>query len=113
MSQRALLLEAHHTTHIRDVTHPSSSPNALGGREGVGAKPDDARAAELPRGVQSGLRVPGAVSQYRGTGPQIHQRLVEGGGHGVRAYRTVQNYVVNGRTRRSSTRRRRPSRCRR
>ena len=105
MSQRALLLEAHHTTHIEGTELSIEQAEQLWtGVPVPQAREDDAR--ELLN-YRSAFHL---VSDYLESGQpiteslirEIHQRLVEGvrGGEGnPGAYRTVQNYVVNSRTR--------------
>ena len=105
MSQRALLLEAHHTTHI-EGTHLTidQSERLWAGQPVPEAQADDVRELLNYREAFN------LVSEYLVSGEpvteglirEIHRRLVEGvrgeqGGPG--AYRTVQNYVVNSRTR--------------
>ncbi len=105
MSQQALLLEAHHTTHIEGTQLTLEQAERLWAGQAV----DDARADD----VRELLNYRGAfnlVSEYLGSGEpiteglirEIHKRLVEGvrGGAGDPGrYRTVQNYVANSRTR--------------
>ncbi len=104
MEKRALMLEAHHTTHIEGtrLTLPQAE-RLLEGKTVPGADPDDARellnyrsAFEL---VSSYLQTKGPVTE--GLIREIHKHLVEG----VRgntaapgAYRKIQNYVVNSQT---------------
>ena len=104
MGQRALLLEAHHTTHIEGTRLTLGESERLFAGEGVpGADPDDARELLNYRDAFT------FVSNYldRGTPVteslirEIHRCLVEGvrGGQGAPGqYRRVQNYVVDGRT---------------
>ena len=105
MSQRALLLEAHHTTHI-EGTHLTieQSEHLWAGRPVAGAQADDVRELLNYREAFN------LVSEYLESGEpvteglirEIHKRLVDGvrgGQGGPGAYRTVQNYVVNSRTR--------------
>lgn len=105
MSQRALLLEAHYTTHIEGTQLTlEQSERVWAGDEVAGARPDDVRELLNYREAFS------LVSTYLESGEpvteglirEIHKRLVGGvrgeeGGPGV--YRTVQNYVVNSATR--------------
>ena len=105
MSQQALLLEAHHTTHIEGTQLTLEQAERLWAGQAV----DEARADD----VRELLNYRGAfnlVSEYLGSGEpiteglirEIHQRLVDGvrGGAGDPGrYRTVQNYVANSRTR--------------
>ena len=105
MSQRALLLEAHHTTHI-EGTHLTieQSERLWAGQPVAEAQADDVRELLNYRGAFN------LVSEYLESGEpiteglirEIHKRLVEGvrggeGGPGI--YRRVQNYVVNSVTR--------------
>ncbi len=105
MSQRALLLEAHHTTHI-EGTHLTlaQSERVWAGEHVAGTRPDDVLELLNYRGAFA------LVSSYLESGEpiteglirEIHKRLVDGvrggeGGPGV--YRAVQNYVVNNATR--------------
>ncbi len=105
MSQRALLLEAHHTTHIEGTALTIDQAEQLwGGQDVPQARVDDVR--ELLNYRQAF----NLVSDYLDSGEpiteglirEIHKRLVDGvrggeGGPGV--YRTVQNYVVSSHTR--------------
>lgn len=104
MSQRALLLEAHHTTHIEGTHLTIEQAERLWAGERVeDARPDDVR--ELLNYRQAF----NLVSEYLHGGEpiteglirEIHKRLVEGvrGGSGAPgAYRTIQNYVANSAT---------------
>ncbi|MBN9690562.1 MAG: Fic family protein [Verrucomicrobia bacterium] len=105
MRSRALLLEAHHTTHI-EGTHLTleQSERLLAGLAVPEADPDDARELLNYRDAFE------FVSGYLGDGGpvteglirEIHRRLVAGvrGGAGQPGeYRRVQNYVVNSVTR--------------
>jgi Fic family protein len=105
MSQRALLLEAHHTTHI-EGTHLTidQSERLWAGQPVAEAQADDVRELLNYREAFN------LVSEYLESGEpvteglirEIHKRLVDGvrgGQGGPGAYRTVQNYVVNSRTR--------------
>ncbi len=101
MARRALILEAHHTTHI-EGTHLtlSQSEQLLEGKPIPEADPDE---------VQELLNYKKSfefVSQYledggpitEGLVREIHRRLVEGVRGGAAApgeYRKIQNYVVN------------------
>jgi Fic family protein len=101
MSQRALLLEAHHTTHIEGTHLTVEQAERLWSGEKVAeARPDDVR--ELLNYRQAF----NLVSEYLHGGElvteglirEIHKRLVEGvrGGSGAPgAYRTIQNFVAN------------------
>ena len=105
MSQRALLLEAHHTTHIEGTQLTLDEAARLWAGETVaGASSDDVRELLNYRGAFN------LVSEYLGSGEpiteglirEIHKRLVDGVRGGVGdpgRYRTVQNYVANSRTR--------------
>jgi Fic family protein len=105
MSQRALLLEAHHTTHI-EGTHLTieQAERLWAGKPVTDAAADDVRELLNYRGAFA------LVSEYLDSGEpiteglirEIHKRLVEGvrGGEGAPgAYRTVQNFVANSQTR--------------
>jgi len=104
MSERALILEAHHTTHI-EGTHLTldQAERLLAGEPVPAADPDDVR--ELLNYRQAF----GFVSEYLDSGApiteglirEIHKRLVEGVRGGAATpgqYRKVQNYVVNSAT---------------
>lgn len=104
MSQRALLLEAHHTTHI-EGTHLTieQAERLWEGGKVEDARPDDVRELLNYRGAFN------LVSEYLHSGQpiteglirEIHKRLVEGvrGGSGAPgAYRTIQNFVANSTT---------------
>jgi Fic family protein len=104
MSERALVLEAHHTTHI-EGTHLTldQAERLLAGKSVPEADPDDVR--ELLNYRQAFE----FVSEYLDSGApiteglirEIHKRLVEGVRGGTAApgqYRKVQNYVVNSAT---------------
>jgi len=104
MGERALVLEAHHTTHI-EGTHLtlSQAERLLAGEPVPEADPDDARELLNYR------RAFGFVSEYLESGSplteglirEIHRRLVEGVRGGAATpgfYRKVQNYVVNSAT---------------
>lgn len=105
MSQRALLLEAHHTTHIEGTELTLEQAELLwAGQEVAQAQEDDARELLNYREAFN------LVSDYLDAGEpvteglirEIHKKLVagvRGGEGGPGAYRTVQNYVVNSRTR--------------
>ena len=104
MSQRALLLEAHHTTHIEGTQLTLEQSQAVWeGRAVDAANADDVRELLNYRDAFQ------LVSEYLSSGlpitetliRSIHQRLVEGvrGGEGKPgAYRLIQNYVVSGKT---------------
>jgi Fic family protein len=105
MSARALLLEAHHTTHIEGTELTLDEAARLWAGETVaGAKRDDVRELLNYRDAFN------LVSDYLGSGEpiteglvrEIHQRLVKdvrGGAAQPGSYRTIQNYVANSRTR--------------
>jgi Fic family protein len=105
MRSRALLLEAHHTTHIEGTRLTLEQAEAiLNGRQVVEADPDDVRELLNYRTAFE------FVSEYLGSGGpiteglirEIHKRLVQGVRGGTAApgiYRAVQNYVVNSLTR--------------
>lgn len=105
MGERALILEAHHTTHIEGTRLTLEQAERLWGGERVPeADPDDARELLNYR------RAFDFVSRYLGDGGpvteglirEIHKRLVEGvrgGSAAPREYRRLQNYVVNSSTR--------------
>lgn len=104
MSQRALLLEAHHTTHIEGTHLTIEQAERLWSGETVDdARPDDVRELLNYRDAFN------LVSEYLGSGDpvteglirEIHKRLVEGvrgGSGGPGAYRNIQNYVANSAT---------------
>ena len=104
MGDRALVLEAHHTTHIEGTRLTLEQSERLWAGERVPeADPDDARELLNYREAFD------FVSQYLGSGGpvteglvrEIHKRLVEGVRGGSAApgeYRRVQNYVVNSAT---------------
>jgi Fic family protein len=101
MGARALVLEAHHTTHIEGTRLTlEQSERLLAGQEVPEADPDDVRELLNYR------RAFELVSAYLGGGGpitealvrEIHRRLVEGVRGGSAApgeYRRSQNYVVN------------------
>jgi Fic family protein len=101
MSQRALLLEAHHTTHIEGTQLTLDEAARLWAGEKVeGADRDDVRELLNYRGAFQ------LVSEYLHSGEpiteglirEIHKRLVTGvrGGAGQPGqYRTIQNHVAN------------------
>ena len=101
MQDRALVLEAHHTTHIEGTQLTlEQSERILAGQKVSGARPDDARellnykkAFDLVSNyVEAGEPITEALIR------QIHKRLVLGV-RGNKAspgeYRKIQNYVVN------------------
>jgi Fic family protein len=101
MGRRALILEAHHTTHIEGTRLSlEQAERLLEGKPVPEADPDDARELLNYR------RAFNFVSEYLETGGpiteglirEIHKRLVEGVRGGAAAageYRKIQNYVVN------------------
>ncbi len=104
MGDRALVLEAHHTTHI-EGTHLTldQAERLLAGESVLDADPDDVRELLNYR------RAFEFVSDYLDSGApiteglirEIHKRLIEGvrGGSATPGqYRKVQNYVVNSAT---------------
>jgi len=104
MSQRALLLEAHHTTHIEGTQLTLEQAEKLwDGGDVENANPDDRQELLNYRNAFN------LVAEYLTDGSpiteglirEIHKRLVEGvrGGQGQPGrYRTIQNYVVSGQT---------------
>lgn len=104
MGARALVLEAHHTTHIEGTRLTlEQAERLLAGQNVADADPDDAR--ELLNYRQAFE----LVSEYLGSGlpvtegliREIHRRLVEGvrgGSAQPGEYRRVQNYVANAAT---------------
>jgi len=104
MGERALVLEAHHTTHIEGTKLTLDQAERLWLGENVPeADPDDTRELLNYR------RAFDLVSEYISSGEQIteslireiHKRLVEGVRGGMASpgvYRTVQNYVINSAT---------------
>lgn len=105
MSQRALLLEAHHTTHI-EGTHLTLNEAARlwAGQKVEGANRDDVRELLNYREAFN------LVAEYLGSGEpitealirEIHARLVtgvRGGAAQPGQYRLIQNYVGNSHTR--------------
>jgi len=104
MQNRALVLEAHHTTHI-EGTHLTleQSEKLLSGKKVAGVDPDDKRELLNYRDAFD------FVTEYLDKGEpiteglirEIHKRLVRGV-RGDKAepgdYRRVQNYVVNSKT---------------
>ncbi|MFA6111768.1 MAG: Fic family protein [Candidatus Latescibacterota bacterium] len=104
MSQRAFLLEAHHTTHIEGTQLTIQQAERLWAGETVDeARPDDVR--ELLNYRDAFNLVSGYLSSgepvTEGLIREIHKRLVQGvrGGAGDPGrYRTIQNYVANSQT---------------
>jgi Fic family protein len=104
MGQRALVLEAHHTTHIEGTRLTlAQAEQLLAGKPVPEADPDDVRELLNYRHafdfVSQYLKDGGPVTE--GLIREIHKRLVEGVRGGAAApgeYRKVQNYVVNSQT---------------
>lgn len=101
MGHRALILEAHHTTHIEGTRLTlEQAEQLLAGKSVPEADPDDVRellnykrAFEY---VSNYLEDGGPITE--GLVREIHKRLVEGVRGGAAApgeYRKIQNYVVN------------------
>jgi len=101
MGRRALILEAHHTTHIEGTRLTlEQAERLLEGNPVPEADPDDVRellnyrnASEF---VSEYLEDGGPITE--GLVREIHKRLVEGVRGGAAApgeYRKIQNYVVN------------------
>jgi len=105
MGARALVLEAHYTTHIEGTRLTlEQSERLLAGGTVHDADPDDVRELLNYRGafefVSTWLGDGGPITE--GLVREIHKRLVEGVRGGSAApgeYRRVQNYVVNSATR--------------
>jgi Fic family protein len=105
MRSRALLLEAHHTTHIEGTRLTlEQAEDILAGREVAEADPDDIRELLNYRAafefVSEYLESAGPIGE--GLIREIHKRLVEGVRGGTATpgtYRKAQNYVVNSLTR--------------
>lgn len=105
MSERALLLEAHHSTHIEGTQLTLEQSERLwAGEQVAAALPDDMRELLNYRDafhlVAQSLQAGDPVTETLLRG--IHARLVEGvrGGQGEPGrYRTTQNFVVNSITR--------------
>jgi len=101
MRSRALLLEAHHTTHIEGTRLTlEQAERLLAGETVEGTDPDDARELLNYRDafefVSGYLNEGGPMTE--GLIREIHQRLVagvRGGSARPGEYRRVQNYVVN------------------
>ena len=101
MQKRALVLEAHYTTHIEGTQLTlEQSERILAGQKVRGARPDDAqellnykKAFELVSGyLESGEPITEALIR------QIHKRLVQsvrGNKASPGEYRKIQNYIVN------------------
>ena len=104
MSDRALVLEAHHTTHIEGTQLTlEQSERLLAGKKVRGADPDDTRELLNYRKAFD------LVSEYLESGDpvtellvkEIHRQLVKGVRGGKAApgqYRKVQNHVINSTT---------------
>jgi Fic family protein len=105
MSQRALLVEAHATTHIEGTELTLSQAERLwAGKKVAQVRADDVR--ELLN-YREAFQL---VSEYLGSGEpiteglirEIHKRLVDGvrgGEGGPGTYRAIQNFVANSKTR--------------
>ena len=104
MSERALLLEAHHTTHIEGTELTlEQSERLLAGEQLPETNPDDTRELLNYRDAFEFVAeyVQGDSLINEGLIREIHKRLVEGVRGGSAApgeYRRVQNYVVNAAT---------------
>ncbi len=105
MGRRALVLEAHHTTHI-EGTHLTldQAERLMGGKRVSGADPDDVRELLNYRKafefVSDYLEDGGPITE--GLVREIHKLLVQGVRGGTAnpgEYRKIQNYVVNSATR--------------
>jgi len=104
MGRRALILEAHHTTHIEGTRLTlEQAERLLAGKRVPEADPDDAR--ELLNYREAFEFVSGYLSKQgpitEGLIREIHKRLVKsvrGGAAAPGEYRTVQNYVVHSET---------------
>ncbi len=104
MGQRALLLEAHHTTHI-EGTHLTldQAQRLFEGRAVDDADPDDVRELLNYRTAFEFVSdyLDGGAPITEGLIREIHKRLVNdvrGGSGSPGEYRKVQNYVVNSAT---------------
>ena len=101
MARRALILEAHHTTHIEGTRLTlEQAERLLEGNPVPEADPDDVRELLNYRNafefVSEYLEDGGPITE--GLVREIHKRLVEGVRGGAAApgeYRKIQNYVVN------------------
>lgn len=104
MGSRALVLEAHHTTHIEGTKLTlAESERLLADAAVPGADPDDVRELlnyrEAFEFVSAWLGSGGPVTE--GLVREIHKRLVvdvRGGSAAPGEYRRIQNYVVNAST---------------
>ena len=104
MQNRALVLEAHHTTHIEGTTLTlEQSEQLLAGQKLPDADPNDTQELMNYRDAFD------LVSNYLGSGDpvteglirEIHKRLVDnvrGNSASPGEYRKIQNYVVNSKT---------------
>ncbi len=104
MSQRALLLEAHYTTHIEGTQLSVEQAEQLWeGRDVKGADADDVRELLNYRSAFDLVseHLSGGAPVTEGLIREIHKRLVEGvrGGRAMPGeWRTVQNYVARSKT---------------
>ena len=104
MSAEALILEAHHTTHIEGAELTLYESQLLLAGEAVpGADPDDVRELLNYRDAFEFVSgwLDGGEPITEGLVREIHRRLVEGVRGGSAApgeYRRIQNYVVNSAT---------------
>ena len=104
MGRRALVLEAHHTTHIEGTRLTlKQAERLLGGNTVPGTDPDDVRELLNYRKafdfVSEYLETGGPITE--GLIREIHKRMVEGVRGGAASpgeYRKIQNYVVNAAT---------------
>jgi len=104
MGERALVLEAHHTTHIEGTRLTlDQAERLLEGRTVPEADPEDARELLNYRSafdfVSEYIESGGPLTE--GLVREIHKRLVEsvrGGAAAPGEYRKIQNYVVNSAT---------------
>ncbi|HKY35607.1 MAG TPA: Fic family protein [Polyangiaceae bacterium] len=104
MSQRAQLLEAHHTTHIEGTQLSIEQAEEIwAGRDVSGADADDVRELLNYRKAFElvGEHLTSGAPMSEGLIREVHKRLVEGvrGGRAMPGeWRTVQNYVANSAT---------------
>jgi Fic family protein len=104
MGRRALVLEAHHTTHIEGTRLTlDQAQRLLEGQQVADVDPDDARELLNYRTAFDFVSdyLAGGSPITEGLIREIHKRLVEGvrGGSGAPGqYRSVQNYVINSAT---------------
>jgi len=104
MGRRALILEAHHTTHIEGTRLTlDRAEQLLEGKPVPEADPDDVRELlnykKAFAFVSEYLEAGGPITE--GLVREIHKRLVEGVRGGAAApgeYRKIQNYVINSTT---------------